>query len=98
MPPTGPGADQSLDRFEKSLYDLIRGLRSHKGNERQYMLDSLKECRNEAKSQDIGVHFYPRQKQLANVHKLTRCGVFWRGNRHQSCRHTEAGLPGDVWP
>lgn len=41
--------------FEKSLYDLIRGLRSHKGNERQYMLDSLKECQNEAKSQDIDI-------------------------------------------
>ncbi|TGZ84676.1 Adaptor protein complex AP-3 delta subunit [Ascodesmis nigricans] len=41
--------------FEKSLYDLIRGIRSHKGNERQYVLDSLKECRNEAKSQDLDI-------------------------------------------
>ncbi|KAG0638506.1 hypothetical protein HOY80DRAFT_887834 [Tuber brumale] len=41
-------------RFEKSLYDLIRGLRSHKGNERTYMLECLKECRNEVRSQDLG--------------------------------------------
>ncbi|KAI5849961.1 adaptin N terminal region-domain-containing protein [Tricharina praecox] len=41
--------------FEKSLYDLIRGLRSNKGNERNYMLESLKECRAEAKSQDLDI-------------------------------------------
>ncbi|KAF8416710.1 adaptin N terminal region-domain-containing protein [Tirmania nivea] len=38
--------------FEKSLYDLIRGLRARKGDERAYILESLKECRNEARSQD----------------------------------------------
>ncbi|KAF8472006.1 adaptin N terminal region-domain-containing protein [Kalaharituber pfeilii] len=38
--------------FEKSLYDLIRGLRARKGDERAYILESLKECRNEVKSQD----------------------------------------------
>ncbi|KAF8536185.1 adaptin N terminal region-domain-containing protein [Trichophaea hybrida] len=41
--------------FEKSLYDLIRGLRANKGNERNYILESLKECRNEAKSQDLDI-------------------------------------------
>ncbi|KAG0134809.1 AP-3 complex subunit delta [Tuber indicum] len=41
--------------FEKSLYDLIRGLRSHKGNERAYMLECLKECRNEVRSQDLDI-------------------------------------------
>ncbi|KAF1815968.1 Adaptor protein complex AP-3 delta subunit [Eremomyces bilateralis CBS 781.70] len=39
--------------FEKSLYDLIRGLRNHKGNERQYIQDSVRECRREIKSQDM---------------------------------------------
>jgi len=39
--------------FEKSLYDLIRGLRNHKGNEREYIQDSLRECRKEIKSQDM---------------------------------------------
>jgi AP-3 complex subunit delta-1 len=39
--------------FEKSLYDLIRGLRANKGNERNYMLGALKECRQEVKSQDL---------------------------------------------
>ncbi|KAA8892884.1 adaptin N terminal region-domain-containing protein [Sphaerosporella brunnea] len=39
--------------FEKSLYDLIRGLRANKGNERNYMLAALKECRQEVKSQDL---------------------------------------------
>lgn len=39
--------------FEKSLYDLIRGLRNHKGNERAYIQDSIRECRKEIKSQDM---------------------------------------------
>ncbi|KAI9772247.1 MAG: AP-3 complex subunit delta [Geoglossum simile] len=42
-------------RFEKSLYDLIRGLRNHKGNEREYILNSLRECRTEIKGQDMDV-------------------------------------------
>jgi len=41
-------------RFEKSLYDLIRGLRNHKGNEKEYIQTSLKECRSEIRSQDMG--------------------------------------------
>ncbi|KAI1155755.1 adaptin N terminal region-domain-containing protein [Nemania diffusa] len=39
--------------FEKSLYDLIRGLRSHKGNEKEYIQNCLKECRSEVRSQDL---------------------------------------------
>ena len=39
--------------FEKSLYDLIRGLRNHKGNERSYIQDSIRECRREIKTQDL---------------------------------------------
>lgn len=39
--------------FEKSLYDLIRGLRSHKGNEKEYIQNCLKECRAEVRSQDM---------------------------------------------
>lgn len=38
--------------FEKSLYDLIRGLRNHKGNEKEYIQNCLKECRVEIKGQD----------------------------------------------
>lgn len=41
--------------FEKSLYDLIRGLRNHKGNEKEYTQNCLKECRSEIKSQDMDV-------------------------------------------
>lgn len=41
-------------RFEKSLYDLIRGLRNHKGNEKEYIQNCLKECRAEIRSQDMG--------------------------------------------
>lgn len=41
--------------FEKSLYDLIRGLRSHKGNESEYIQGILKECRTEIRSQDMDV-------------------------------------------
>lgn len=39
--------------FEKSLYDLIRGLRNHKGNEKEYIQNSLKECRAEIKGSDM---------------------------------------------
>ncbi|KAK3299183.1 adaptin N terminal region-domain-containing protein [Chaetomium fimeti] len=39
--------------FEKSLYDLIRGLRNHKGNENEYIQNCLKECRSEIRSQDM---------------------------------------------
>ncbi|KAF3942058.1 hypothetical protein ABW19_dt0202461 [Dactylella cylindrospora] len=41
--------------FEKSLYDLIRGLRAHKGNEKAYINQSLQECRTEAKSNDMDI-------------------------------------------
>lgn len=41
-------------RFEKSLYDLIRGLRNHKGKEPEYIQESLRECQKEIKSQDMG--------------------------------------------
>ncbi|KAI6383210.1 hypothetical protein MCOR25_000131 [Pyricularia grisea] len=39
--------------FEKSLLDLIRGVRNHRGNEREYIQNCLKECRAEVKSQDM---------------------------------------------
>ncbi|KAI0201308.1 adaptin N terminal region-domain-containing protein [Astrocystis sublimbata] len=39
--------------FEKSLYDLIRGMRNHKGNEKEYMSNCLRECRSEIRSQDL---------------------------------------------
>ncbi|PHH53166.1 AP-3 complex subunit delta [Ceratocystis fimbriata CBS 114723] len=41
--------------FEKSLYDLIRGLRNHKGNEREYIQNCLKECRAEIKGPDLDI-------------------------------------------
>jgi AP-3 complex subunit delta len=44
-------------RFEKSLYDLIRGMRHQKGNEEAYIQASLKECRKEIKGQDMGKDF-----------------------------------------
>ncbi|KAJ5674858.1 AP-3 complex subunit delta [Penicillium maclennaniae] len=39
--------------FEKSLYDLIKGLRNHKGGEDEYVQDCLRECKAEIKSQDM---------------------------------------------
>src|ERR1700761_3575581 len=41
--------------FEKSLYDLIRGLRHHKGDERRYIEESIRECRKEIKGQDMNL-------------------------------------------
>lgn len=43
----------SLNMFEKSLYDLIRGLRNHKGSEREYIQNSLRECRTEIRGSDM---------------------------------------------
>ena len=40
-------------RFEKSLYDLIRGLRNHKGNEREYIQQNLRQCRAEIRGSDM---------------------------------------------
>ncbi|KAF2749483.1 AP-3 complex subunit delta [Sporormia fimetaria CBS 119925] len=39
--------------FEKSLYDLIRGLRNHKGTEKEYIAESIRECRKEIRSNDM---------------------------------------------
>ncbi|KAJ5210285.1 Armadillo-like helical, partial [Penicillium cf. griseofulvum] len=39
--------------FEKSLYDLIKGLRGHKGGENEYIQSSLRECKAEIKTQDM---------------------------------------------
>ncbi|KAH7033307.1 adaptin N terminal region-domain-containing protein [Microdochium trichocladiopsis] len=39
--------------FEKSLYDLIRGMRNHKGKEKEYIQNCLKECRAEIRGQDM---------------------------------------------
>lgn len=39
--------------FEKSLIDLIRGMRNHKGNEREYIQATIRDCRKEIKSQDM---------------------------------------------
>ena len=41
--------------FEKSLVDLIRGLRNHKGSETEYIQSIQKECRAEVKTQDMDV-------------------------------------------
>ncbi|KAL5625480.1 hypothetical protein BROUX41_005540 [Berkeleyomyces rouxiae] len=38
-----------------SLYDLIRGLRNHKGKEREYIQNCLKECRAEIKGPDLDI-------------------------------------------
>jgi hypothetical protein len=34
----------------KSLYDLIKGLRGHKGGENEYIQSSLRECKAEIKT------------------------------------------------
>ncbi|ETN38993.1 uncharacterized protein HMPREF1541_07035 [Cyphellophora europaea CBS 101466] len=41
--------------FEKSLVDLIRGLRNNKGSETTYIQSALRECRTEIRSQDLDV-------------------------------------------
>ena len=39
--------------FEKDIYQLIRGLRAHKGNEQEYIQESLRECRKEIRGSDM---------------------------------------------
>ncbi|KAJ8611891.1 hypothetical protein MRB53_037687 [Persea americana] len=39
--------------FEKDVLQLIRGLRAHKGQEREFIQSALRECRKEIKSQDM---------------------------------------------
>ncbi|KAI9831270.1 MAG: AP-3 complex subunit delta [Phylliscum demangeonii] len=54
-PVTERASKHDYSRFEKSLYDLIRGLRNHKGGEREYIQASLRECRKEVQSKDMDV-------------------------------------------
>ncbi|KAK3623995.1 AP-3 complex subunit delta [Elasticomyces elasticus] len=39
--------------FEKDIYQLIRGLRAHKGTEREYIQQALAECRREVRTTDL---------------------------------------------
>ena len=50
---TCEGIELRCSRFEKSLYDLIRGLRNHKGNQREYIQQCLRQCRIEIRGPDM---------------------------------------------
>ena len=39
--------------FEKDIYQLIRSMRAHKGDEREYIQACLRECRKEVRGQDM---------------------------------------------
>ncbi|KAJ5971137.1 uncharacterized protein N7479_001055 [Penicillium vulpinum] len=52
-PPRLANTNLQHPRFEKSLYDLIKGLRGHKGGENEYIQSSLRECKAEIKTQDM---------------------------------------------
>lgn len=41
--------------FEKTLTDLIRGIRANKKNEQKYIAACLQEIRNEVKSNDLDI-------------------------------------------
>lgn len=41
--------------FEKSLTDLIRGIRANKKNEQKYITACLQEIRNEVKTNDLDI-------------------------------------------
>ncbi|OAA52054.1 AP-3 complex subunit delta [Metarhizium rileyi] len=42
-------------KFEKSLYDLIRGLRTNKGGDKDFIQKNLKDCRTEVRNPDMDV-------------------------------------------
>ena len=39
--------------FEKTLLDLVKGIRSHKDREAQYISDCIRECKDELGSSDL---------------------------------------------
>jgi hypothetical protein len=50
--------------FEKSLTDLVKGIRTHKHNEDTYIRNCITEIKNELQTQDI-------KKKAVAVQKLT---------------------------
>jgi len=75
---------RDLLRFEKSLYDLIRGLRTHKGTEQEYIQMSLKECRKEIKSNDMGMKFKPVTLGEDSILRNTRPKIHGSHEAHLS--------------
>jgi len=41
--------------FEKSLNELIKGIRAHKGSEAKYIDAAIADCRKEVKSKDMDI-------------------------------------------
>ena len=81
-----PRIPSDFCRFEKSLYDLIRGLRNHKGSEREYIQHSLRECRTEIRGSDMGALKIGLLQNFDTHHM----------NRPQSYSIVKAHLPRDV--
>lgn len=61
--------------FEKSLTDLIRGIRANKKNEQKYIAVCLQEIRNEVKSNDLDIKSTAVAK-LAYVNTLNNCTIY----------------------
>ena len=41
--------------FEKTLNELIKGIRAHKGSESKYIESAIEECRKEIKNKDLEI-------------------------------------------
>lgn len=80
-------ANSGQTRFEKSLYDLIKGLRNHKGTEEEYIQDSLRECKTEIRSQDMGTC----------VHTFSSACLQLTPGRQKGHGTLEINISGDVW-
>lgn len=61
--------------FEKSLTDLIRGIRANKKNEQKYIAVCLQEIRNEVKSNDLDIKSTAIAK-LAYVNTLNNTNIY----------------------
>lgn len=61
--------------FEKSLTDLIRGIRANKKNEQKYIAVCLQEIRNEVKSNDLDIKSTAIAK-LAYVNTLNNINIY----------------------
>jgi AP-3 complex subunit delta len=57
--------------FEKTLNELIKGIRAHKGSETKYIDSAITECKKEVKAKDLEI-------KAQAILKLTYVSIFQR--------------------
>jgi hypothetical protein len=80
--------------FEKSLNELIKGIRAHKGSEAKYIDAAIADCRKEVKSKDPDIKAkavlklaYVAHSLACRAHGSCKCtGTTFLGGRSRSLR------------